>query len=108
MDLTTLINAVVALLSAVLGVVLTLWVQSQKERIKLLSDGTLYVDCRAIKKDGNGFFIPGHGRLQVPEDMKEEFLSAIKGKKNIAFLCVNRTPGSSYMPSYDIHRYVPL
>lgn len=107
-------NAIVGLISACIGAYYTLWLQSRKERIKRRDDKTLYVELSAIKRDHEGFYIPGYGRIvnTKPESHGEpkenELPGIVNGNKNIAYICCERTPGMSMIPHYVISSIVPL
>lgn len=108
------VGGVVGVLGACFGAWFTLWLQSRSERIKVLEGGTIYVEFSALKKDTQGYFIPGQGRLivesepsgaNVPLDQRPD-IKQHRGK--VALICYNRTRVRSNVPEFGIKRIVPL
>lgn len=96
-------SGAVGLASACIGASYTLWLQSRKDRIKQRDEETLYVECRAIKKNKQGFYIPGRGQLQID---RNELIQA--KKRRMAFLCCEITPIDADIPIYCVERTVPI
>lgn len=117
------INGCVGLVGAIIGAWFTLWQQSLKERIRRIDGKYLSVDYKAIKRDKEGYYIPGYGRILsgrgyvpvgVPQETKQKpwSIDDVAGVKElnrkVAFICQDSTAAASTVPQYVIVRVVPI
>ena len=110
----SIIGGVTGIVGACIGAWFTLWLQSRNERIKMLDDRRLYVELSAVKRDEEGYFIPGYGRILQTWDESSgsnplhQMPEVKKRKGKVALICHDRTPADSTVPYYVIGRIMPL
>lgn len=103
--MTILSSFVMPVVTAALTARLTLWLESKKNLVKRLDEKTLQVQYKALRKDKEGYFIPGEGRLDIHE---KAFAEARKQRGRIAFICKDVTGIGEAVPHYRVGRMMPL
>jgi len=103
MNLVTTLAGVVA--GAFIGAWVTLWVEARKGQVKWINEKTLQVAFKAIKKDRDGYYIPGEGRI----DLSDELVAQAKRRKGrVAYQCRDARAVKDPTPYFVVVLEVPL
>jgi hypothetical protein len=102
------LNIIVPLIAAIgggaIGSIITIRAQAKKEQIQIQGD-QLRVEFRAIRRDKDGYFIPGAGRISLDEVTYNEYK---RGGGKVAFMCENVTALADMVPNFVIVAEMPL
>jgi hypothetical protein len=96
-----------SILSAWLTAKHTWKIEQRKGQVRVLDKDSLYVEFAALRKDKQGYYIPGHGRMEI-KDMDQFMLIVKQHKKRVGFHCRRIDGIGNTSPIYGLGKVVPL